>query len=162
MEWRISPRDPRYLVSSDGAVRGPSGRILRQDVQWTGYLRVSCGRKTVKVHRVVCEAFHGAPPTLSHVPNHLNGIKTDNRAANLAWATPAENRAHASKLGLLKGQRAGLKRDKLSIELAREIRRKAATQSHLSLAREYNITNTMVGYIVQNRYWRERTAPVAS
>ena len=42
------------------------------------------------VHRLVCAAFHGPQPP-GHQVRHLNGIRDDNRAANLRWGTIAEN-----------------------------------------------------------------------
>lgn len=49
----------------------------------------------IHVHRIVCNAFHGAPP--EDIPDdelvvrHLNDNGDDNRASNLAWGTKAEN-----------------------------------------------------------------------
>jgi len=61
----------------------------------TGYLTVvlsSNGRpKTRLVHRLVCEAFHGPPPSPSHIVAHNDGTRTKNTACNLRWATPKEN-----------------------------------------------------------------------
>jgi hypothetical protein len=56
--------------------------------------------KTKSVHRLVCEAFHGE--AAGRQTNHLNGVKTDNRAVNLEWCTGSENVRHAIRLGLAK------------------------------------------------------------
>jgi len=45
----------------------------------------------IKVHRVVCEAFHGPAPFPKSVVIHLNEDATDNRAENLKWGTQKEN-----------------------------------------------------------------------
>lgn len=45
----------------------------------------------IKVHRAVCEAFHGAPPFSKAVVIHLNEDGTDNRPENLKWGTQKEN-----------------------------------------------------------------------
>jgi len=53
------------------------------------------------VHRIVCEAWHGPPPTPDHRVNHIDGDKTNNHPENLEWVTYEENRLHAYRTGLL-------------------------------------------------------------
>ena len=102
----VSPNDD-YRAGSDGKIYSRThyagfGRKVRVD--WyaltghssgKGYLIVSLchnNRKVTKsVHRLVCMAFHGMPPTPSHQTRHLNGDKRDNRPENLAWGSQAEN-----------------------------------------------------------------------
>jgi len=52
-------------------------------------------RHCLFVHRIVCEAFHGTPPTDKHQANHKNGNKLDNNVDNLEWVTRSENMIHA-------------------------------------------------------------------
>ena len=47
--------------------------------------------KTFKVHRLVCEAFHGPAPFDSAVVMHLDDDPANNRPENLRWATQKEN-----------------------------------------------------------------------
>ena len=57
--WRPWPREPRYLVSDQGRVRGPSGKILKYSLFTNGRLQVSPylsnekRRKTREVHTMV-------------------------------------------------------------------------------------------------------------
>lgn len=70
------------------------GDELRQHVERNGYVRVCFGGRKLLVHRLVCEAFHGAPPFIGAQVNHKNGVKSDNRADNLEWVTASENQRH--------------------------------------------------------------------
>jgi hypothetical protein len=87
-----------YAVSRLGWVRGVSGRILKPISHTHGYhvIWMSDGSFRVKryVHRLVCAAFHGDPPSDAHQVDHINGRRDDNRARNLRWVTKAENLAH--------------------------------------------------------------------
>ena len=99
--WRdIEGYEGLYQVSDQGRVKSlgrkwrKSERILNPVVRHDGYVVVglySGGKpKTFKVHRLVCEAFHENPDNKPQV-NHINEIKTDNRACNLEWCTAEEN-----------------------------------------------------------------------
>ncbi len=94
-----------YSVSSIGRVRNDSnGFILNLTLKHWGYYDVNlCKnpiRKTVRVHRLVAEAF--IPKDRKRkIINHKNGIKTDNRVENLEWCTMKENSQHAIKMGLM-------------------------------------------------------------
>lgn len=48
-------------------------------------------RRTVRIHVLVCNAFHGPKPSTLHEVRHINGDLTDNRAANLAWGSHSDN-----------------------------------------------------------------------
>lgn len=45
----------------------------------------------VRVHRIVCETFHGQPGKGKTQVNHKNERKSCNTAHNLEWVTPSEN-----------------------------------------------------------------------
>ena len=47
--------------------------------------------KNYKIHRLVCEAFHGPAPKWKNVVIHLNENGLDNRPENLKWGTQKEN-----------------------------------------------------------------------
>jgi len=118
VEWRaIEGYEGYYEVGDDGSIKRlarmadcsskdrPNNKtfiweiIVRPYVDRQGYSWVQIQRegrrRKFAVHRFVAKAFHGAPPTEKHQVNHKNGIKTDNRAENLEWCTPRENKVHA-------------------------------------------------------------------
>lgn len=107
-EWRNIECGP-YRVSSWGRIRGSRGWVLEPRKHTNGYLRVSIstnGRpKDEYIHRIVCRAFHGEPPFANYHADHINGIRHDNRAENLRWASPEENR---QRRRFARGEESGL------------------------------------------------------
>lgn len=94
--WALIAGYP-YEVSDDGRVRRIGGEPLTPRPNGKGYLRVNLylngERRDEYIHRLVCTAFHGPPPTPAHEVDHLNDDRGCNRAANLCWSTVAANRA---------------------------------------------------------------------
>lgn len=78
------------------APRKYSGRLLKSHMTTNSYeSRVFArGEKHHLVHRLVAEAFIPNPMSLSEV-NHKNGVRSDNRVANLEWVTSSENKRHS-------------------------------------------------------------------
>lgn len=78
-------------------------RILKTSLS-TGYeifsIRVKNKNITYKVHKIVAEMFLGKMPPDKECINHIDGVKTNNKAENLEYVTHAENRIHAIKTGL--------------------------------------------------------------
>lgn len=77
-EWRCIPSCPQYEASDDGQVRRLGGRALAQHPgNRLGYLKVALwldGHVAQRwLNRLVCEAFHGAPPSPDHEAAHSSG-----------------------------------------------------------------------------------------
>ena len=97
-ELEVTYREERYRVRDNGAVfrlNKYRKRARPLDKQWTfgrqtpstGYLLLS----GVPVHRIVCSAFHGGPPSDQHVVDHIDTNRANNRPENLRWVTRLEN-----------------------------------------------------------------------
>ena len=159
--WKIHPVHTDYEVSDQGRVRRatPSmgtrvGKILRPALQLQGYRIVGIGDRTPKVSVLVLEAFVGVRPE-GHEARHLNGIKDDDRLANLAWGTHSENYQdrvrhgggnHGSRHGLAKLEEFDIR----SIR-ARYVP-KIVTQK--MLAAEFGVTRECVKLIVGGKRWK--------
>lgn len=107
-EWRDIPSCRGYVASSDGQIarKLPSGtfRILtpyvksKRDVRKRGNyycvtMSIDGERKIGRVHRLVCEAFHGPQPSPTHHACHGEKGAECNAAGNLRWDTPEANQA---------------------------------------------------------------------
>lgn len=89
----------RTFIDKIGRERYVKERILKLTVDGWGYLVVTLcagGKKNLMVHRLVCEAFNDNRDEKPEV-NHINEIKTDNRACNLEWCTRRENLNHGTR-----------------------------------------------------------------
>lgn len=86
---------PRKVIDTRGRRQSKGGVILAPIRDSDGYIKATvtvAGRqRAMPVHRAVCEAFHGPPPSESHVVAHGDGDPANNRAGNLRWATHSEN-----------------------------------------------------------------------
>ena len=91
-----------YEVSNMGRVRSlkfGKKKILKPSKDGNGYLFVKLSKngkiKYFKVHRLVANAFVENPNNLPQI-NHINEVKTDNRAVNLEWCTNQYNKRFSS------------------------------------------------------------------
>lgn len=177
-EWRVIPSVPDYEASDDGQVRrrfpgkcqrGTARPLAQHPGNRGGYLKVALwvsGRvRQHWLHRLVCEAFNGPPPSPVHQAAHNNGVPTDCRAENLRWVDRRENyqdniRHGTSRRG--EGNPAAILSEAKVIEIRQRYgalqrsvggarKRKGATEQ---LAQEYGVTAATVRNIANSRSWR--------
>lgn len=171
-QWRALEWAPNYEFSNLGRVRRTTaapgtyaGKIMSQSMA-NGYrqLNLSLPEKVAskKVHRLVCEAFHGPPPTVFHQTAHQDGDRTNNRADNLRWATPVENSAD----DLVNGVRPMGEAHPLAkiTEADAELIRSEASALIARFAEQFGITRGQVRNIMSGKAWavRRHAHPPAS
>ena len=145
-------KDFPYQVSSLGRVMR-NGRVLSPKPNGNGYLRVCfCvdGKRTdAYIHRLVCAAFHGDPPAPDAHADHINGIRDDNRAINIRWLTPSENRSLRT---LARGATHG--QTKLTEDQVRHIISVNDSKSDRSIAKDFAVSREQVRDIRLRKSWR--------
>lgn len=79
-----------YRLYTPEPVRGSKTRARKDAAHsYRGIYAKAFGN--IKVHRAVCEAFHGPPPFERAVVIHLDENAHNNRPENLKWGTQKEN-----------------------------------------------------------------------
>lgn len=132
-----------------------------------GYLRTVLSKggkaKTVKVHRVVAEAFLHNPNGYTQV-NHLDGNKHNNAASNLEWCDQSENMLHAcrTKLKLCNGENNSAA--KLSAKEAEWIRthyqKRHAEFGAVALGKKFGVHRKTIMRIASGKNWKGGDADV--
>jgi hypothetical protein len=185
--------EDRYRVSNLGRIKGlrpgkkyTGNHILTEYVHSNGYVYICLYDNrghTIRLHRVVAEAFIGTRPTGYQV-NHKDGDKANNRIENLEYVTASENAIHAVRLGLMKsgdqhwsrqkpwltsrGDKNGSRRHpekvcrgeqsvfaKLTEKQVRKIKmRMKEGERSCDLAKEYGVHRDTIGLIKRNKTWR--------
>jgi hypothetical protein len=167
METKEIEGYPNYLVSNDGKIYsknyyrkpGELHEILTR-VRGKGYIGVTIYNhnkpKTFSVHRLVAQAFVPNPKGYNQV-NHINSIRSDNRAINLEWCTQSQNILHGYKYGKCiptKGEKCGSHiLNEEQILLIRKIRLSQKI-SKGKLAAQFNVSIGAIDAIIKNKSWR--------
>lgn len=170
--WRPIPDFPGYQVSDLGRVRS----YMSGDLLGVRVLKPSRGNKARRaivtlyrdrkphyrlVARLVCEAFHGAPPSDIHQAAHRNGSVFNDSASNLRWALPIENAedrdthgttARAERHYAAQFTNAEVRAIRATYDMAKKDGRIYGVV--VSLARKYNVKIWCIEEIVYRRKWR--------
>lgn len=110
-KWLDMPSIPGAIASSFGRIKLPEkvgsmphgGERVYKTKPIYGVIRraaktakhkhygIMYRKKNYKIHRLICEAFHGVQPIDKPVVIHINENGLDNRPDNLRWGTQKEN-----------------------------------------------------------------------
>lgn len=144
-----------------------SPKTCKREDNHKGYKQVTLkndamGAKTLYVHRLVCEAFHGASPTAQHQCCHNDGDPHNNHASNLRWDTRAANEADRILHGTHnRGERHGMSKltDVQVLEI-KELLSKGYSQR--SVAKRFGVSQSCIYDIKTGKRWVWCIAPVGS
>jgi len=111
-QWKPVPSKTGLLASSLGRIKlpnsiakMPNGGIRKYETKPTFGVKTKASKTArheymgivskkfgnMKIHRLVCEAFHGPPPFDRAVVIHIDEDATNNKSDNLRWGTQKEN-----------------------------------------------------------------------
>jgi hypothetical protein len=111
--------------------------------------------KGVKIHIIVASTFLIKNDNNLDQVNHINGIKSDNRACNLEWVNNKENQLHAFEKGL---QVAKLGSDHsmaiIDESIAMEIKKMLKFTSAMDISRILGVSKHIVYDISRGKTWR--------
>lgn len=167
--------DYSYEITSDGQVISHArynnkNLVMKQHMAKDGYLNIGLiknGKSTLhRVHRIVACAFIPNPDSKPYI-NHIDGNKTNNTVNNLEWCTQKENASHSinvlhkwssSPKQSKAAQELGIRRRKITMDDAREIRRiyESGEMGCHRLAKKFGINKHSVLEIIHYRSYKER------
>jgi hypothetical protein len=173
IEWRVCPGNDNYEISNFGVVRRAvaglqpwslAGRVLVATPNRDGHHMVTLfnagARARKSVHRLVCQAWHGAPPANDSLACHKDDDKDNNHESNLYWGTVKTNGADSVANGKsVRGERVNTA--KLCEAQVIEIRNRAAAgETNVSLGKEFNVPDTAISMIVRGKHWKHVGGPI--
>jgi hypothetical protein len=166
--WMPIPSAPGFEASSFGRIRAvmkrgpsPAGFIFKRQIKlYSGipyeYLRLPINgkRKEVRVHRLICDAFHGAPPIDKPHAAHGNGNSLDNLPGNLRWTNPQGNIDDREKHGrTARGSANGFSKLKESdIPCIRALLSQDFVQ--MDIGKQFNVSNHAISDIARGKRWK--------
>lgn len=175
-KWKDVPGwEEAYQVSTQGEVRSKDrlvytknahgvmgfrrfkGRVLRPGTLKKGYLMVTLTgpgrpRRYVCVHTLVLAAFRGPVPRGKECC-HGNGVRSDNRLANLRYGTRSENAQDRKQNGVpwLKGEQCGSA--KLTEADVKWIRAHEAEVSMRKMGKRFGVAHGTIKSVLTRETW---------
>ena len=145
----------RVVMMKNGISKTVIGRILRHSPDDLGRIRVFLsnqeGVKTIRVHRLVLEAFVGPCPE-GMEGCHNDGDHTNNQPSNLRWDTHYNNVQDMVKHGT-SGKGAKNAMAVLSSTQVAKIRSMAGTMRQRDIGALYGVSQTCISKIQRGDRW---------
>lgn len=141
-----------------GKTRVYPGRVLRPAMV-QGYPTVSLWNnglsQMARVHRLVCQAFHGPQPSPAYEVAHNDGNPANASSNNLRWATHTENEGDK----LLHGTRLlGSRHHRAKLTEAQVSQIRASTDRQCDIAEKFGVSRATVCLIKGGKMWRHAQA----
>jgi hypothetical protein len=145
----------RMVKTKGGALRHSASKVLAPGGPRYALVILSIDgkRKTRGVHRLVCTAFHGAPPPNAHAA-HNDGDISNNKAKNLRWATAKENCldrvlhktwVHGARVNTAKMAESDIQQVKI---------RAANGESRISIAKDMGVHRSSIDQLLRGDTWQ--------
>ncbi len=152
---------PQHRIDAEnGIIYGQAGRPIGSYLPTVRYIvirRVDNGKPRL-AHRMIWESVHGPIPAGLEI-NHINGIRTDNRIANLELVTRSENIRHSHRIGLRTKSTARFGTDNhaavLTEDAVRDIRAQRGVMTHKQLAEKHGVAKATIWAIQSGKKWRQ-------
>jgi hypothetical protein len=170
-EWKTIPGfEVFYEASNLGRVRslmsvqGPRlvPRLMRTKTAKSGYIDVTLQKPgtcvTVRVHRVVLEAFVGMRPAGMEC-RHLDGNPANNTIDNIVWGTRAENCLDRRMHGRVRIGTAHTNSKLNESSVVAILRRFAAGEKQRDIAKRHGVSHGLIGHICSGKTWKHVPRP---
>lgn len=154
----------RFVLTKTGRGWWVRERIIFLGLTRKGYpscrLWLNGSAYSREVHRLICRAFHGEPPSGGLEVAHKDGNRLNCASDNLRWATRKSNHADKRRHGThLIGE--AVPNSKLTAEQAIEIYRRARSGENTArIAADHAISDKAVRKIMAGEMWADFTAAV--
>lgn len=145
---------PTYLEEVVLKYTGEDCLIWQYSKDSYGYAQMRYEGRQSKVHRLVCLAVNGLPPTTKHQAAHTCGKGSSGcvSPSHLVWKTAAENQNDRLLHGTHnRGERQGI--SKLTEDAVREIRNLRGQYSCTQLGRMYGVDFSLISKVHRGTVW---------
>lgn len=153
-----------YYAGKDGYIYSSDGNSivrLRSSVQTSGYYYIvsiptyNGKRKSQRVHRLICTAYHGPAPSSKHTASHIDGNWRNNKPDNLRWESMKQNHARKKEHGT---DDSGIRnsRSKITLFTLQRIRKLLESKklSHREIGEKFELQRGFISKIANGSRYR--------